>query len=47
MPQNDSFMNDDGANFDMNINSDDNIPGTSHLSDPMKRMTMPAAKPIN
>ena len=36
MPQNDSFMNDDGANFDMNINSDDNIPGTSHLSDPMK-----------
>lgn len=36
MPQNDSFMNGDGANFDMNINSDDNIPGTSHLSDPMK-----------
>ena len=35
MPQNDSFMNGDGANLDMNINSDDNIPGTSHLNDPM------------
>lgn len=35
MPQNDSFMNGNGANLDMNINSDDNIPGTSHLNDPM------------
>ena len=35
MPQNDSFMNGNGANIDMNINSDDNIPGTSHLNDPM------------
>ncbi len=35
MPQNDSFMNGDGANFDMNINSDDNIRGTTHLNDPM------------
>ena len=35
MPQNDSFMNGSGANLDMNINSDDNIPGTSHLNDPM------------
>ena len=35
MPQNDSFMNVDGANFDMNINSDDNIRGTTHLNDPM------------
>ena len=35
MPQNDSFMNGSGANLDMNINSDDSIPGTSHLNDPM------------
>ena len=35
MPQNDSFMNGDGANFDMNIYSDDNIRGTTHLNDPM------------
>lgn len=35
MPQNDSFMNGNGANFDMNINSDDNIRGTTHLNDPM------------
>lgn len=35
MPQNDSFMNGNGANLDMNINSDDNLPGTSHLNDPM------------
>ena len=35
MPQNDSFMNGDGANFDMNINADDNIRGTTHLNDPM------------
>lgn len=35
MPQNDSFTNGNGANLDMNINSDDNIPGTSHLNNPM------------
>lgn len=35
MPQNDSFLNEDQAGVDMNINADDNIPGTSHLNNPM------------
>ena len=35
MPQNDSFMNGNGEDLNMNINSDDNIPGTSHLNNPM------------
>ncbi len=35
MQQADNSINGQEANVEININSDDNLPGTSHLSDPM------------